>query len=152
MCEWTKLHEDKIERVFNIILRYFYTKTTLQENIKLHEGTKLHEKFFAPKVNYVRRVNFCDFKKLTLCANFLRSKYLCAISALVQFIPLVQFSILVNLDPFLYNTYVYIFDIYKILPKFNKLILYKTITANYKKCGNNAVEIINKEAYKIISN
>ena len=32
------------------------------------------------------------------------------------------------------------------------MLLEENITANYKKCDSNAIEIINKEAQKIISN
>ena len=43
-------------------------------------------------------------------------------------------------------------NIYKVEPKYYKKLLEENITANYKKCDSNAIEIINKEAQKIISN
>jgi len=49
------------------------------------------------------------------------------------------------------NQILYIY-IYIYIPKYYKKLLEENITANYKKCDSNAIEIINKEAQKIISN
>ena len=43
-------------------------------------------------------------------------------------------------------------NIYKIEPQYYKKLLKENITANYKKCDSNAVEIIHKEAQETINN